>query len=325
MTRSFWASWLSVLTLSGCIDRYTPDVAPAEQANLAVDGFINPQGRTVIKLSRTFSVNTKPVAPVETRAQLAIQDQTGRRYPLTESPAGTYTSAANSLDAARQYQLRIVTASGREYASDLTPIVVTPPIDTLTWQVTPQGGAQIYISTHAADTAVRHYRWEYEETYQFSIVIGMNGVFCWRTQPSIEILQGTTAQLVTNRVVDAPLLGLLPDLKLRYGYSLLVRQYAETQREYNYWEQLRKTTQNLGTVSDPLPSRVAGNVHALADAAEPVMGYVGAHTATEKRIFIGTARFPAPRPESVFYDYITPACGCIDCPPGTKMKPSFWP
>jgi hypothetical protein len=328
MSRYLWGFWgfcVSVLVLGGCIDRYTPEVAPDEQANLVVDGAINPRGSTVVRLSRTFSINTRQNAPAETRALVVIQDNTGRRYPLTESPAGTYTSAANTLDVARQYQLRITTAPGREYASDLTPIIVTPPIDTLTWQITPPGGAQIYVSTHATDAAARHYRWEYEETYQFSIVIGMNGVFCWRTQSSIEILQGATAQLLTNRVADFPLLTLLPDLKLRYGYSVLVRQYAQTQSEYDYWERLRKTTQSLGTVNDPLPSRVTGNVHALADPTEPVMGYVGAHTVTEKRLFIGTARFPAPRPESVFYDYITPACGCTDCPLGTKMKPSFWP
>jgi hypothetical protein len=137
MSNYFLCFWLLMgLALVSCVDRYTPDVPPAAQTDLVVDGFINPQGSTVIKLARTFSVNTKNTAPAEAKARVAIQDDAGRRYPLVESPAGTYSSAANTLDANRQYQLRITTAQGRDYASDMEPVVLTPPVDSLTWKTT---------------------------------------------------------------------------------------------------------------------------------------------------------------------------------------------
>ena len=319
--------WVSVgLALGGCVDRYVPDVPPAAQANLVVDGFINPLGSTVIKLSRTFSVNTKNTAPAEAEAQVAIQDDAGRRYPLREATSGTYTSAANTLDASRQYQLRITTAQGREYASDLGPVVLAPPIDTLTWQLTPQEGAQVYLSTHDASSAARYYRWDYDETWQFTsayqsgleYVASSNSVqtrpgerqifTCWRTEASTAIVQSTTAQLSQNTLASFPLLLLPPSDKLRYGYSLLVRQIAQTAAEYDYWERLRKSTENLGTVNDPLPTRVTGNVHAVADASEAVLGYVGVHSVAEKRLFIDGARFPTPRPESVFYSALYAPC-----------------
>lgn len=314
------------LLLGGCVDRYTPDVPPAAQANLVVDGFINPLGPSVIKLSRTFSVNTKNTAPAEARAQVAIQDDAGRRYSLAENPAGTYTSAATTLDPSRQYQLRLTTAQGREYASDLLPVVLTPPIDSVTWKLTPVEGIQVNLTTHAAATAARYYRWEYDETYQFTAAYQSaleyvassnslvqrptaNQIFtCWRTEPSTAILQGNTAQLTQNTLAGVPLLTVLPSSKLRYGYSLLVRQVAQTQAEYTYWETLRKSTENLGTVNDPLPARVAGNVHALADAAEPVLGYVGVHSVAEKRLFVAGTQFPTPRPGSVFSDAFYATC-----------------
>jgi hypothetical protein len=311
------------------VDRYTPAVPAAAQSNLVVDGFINPQGRTVIKLARTFSVNTKNVGPVETRARVSIQDDAGQRYPLAESPAGTYTSATLTLAPSRQYQLRISTAQGREYASELAPVVLTPRIDTLTWQVSAQGGAQIYLSTHDAATAARHYRWEYEDTYKATTPYPPTPVkTCWRTAYSTAVLQGTTAQLSANALVDAPLLLEPPSLKLKFGYSLLVRQYAQSQAEYDYWERLRKSTENLGTINDPLPARVTGNVHALADPAEPVLGYVGVHSFTEKRLYIDASQFPGPRPQSVYDANClgddSPACtDCIRL--GTQTKPSFWP
>jgi hypothetical protein len=323
----------SGLALASCVDRYMPDVPPAAQSNLVVDGFINPQGKTLIKLGRTFSVNTKNKGQAETRAQVAIQDDAGRRYPLTESPSGAYTSAALALDANRQYQLRITTAEGREYASDMEPVVLTPRLDTLTWQVTTSGGAQTYLSTHNASTASRYYRWEYEYTYKFYTPSfpPQGGEVCWRTEFSTAILQGNTTRLSDNALINSPLLTVLPGIELKYGYSLLVRQYAQTQAEYEYWERLRKSTENLGTVNDPLPSRVTGNVHALADVSEPVLGYVGAHSLTEKRLYIDGALFPAPRPESIYFDPAYASCSgaipeCTACIlRGTKIKPSFWP
>jgi hypothetical protein len=328
MTRPFFyyallSGWLALL--SGCVDRYTPDVPPAAQANLVVDGYINPQGSTVIKLARTFSVNTKSMAPTEARARVVIAGDGGQRYTLVESPTGTYTSAALALDLSQQYQLLITTAQGREYASDKLPVVLTSPVDTLTWQLTPVEGIQVFLTTHDANTAARYYRWEYEETYQFTSAFestieydarrnfvrprGLSIYRCWRTEPSTAILQGNSAQLSQNALIDFPLLTVLPSMKLRYGYSVLVRQYAQTQAEYDYWERLRKNTENLGTVNDPLPGRVTGNVHAVVDATEPVLGYVGVHSVTEKRLFVDGAQFPTPRPSSVLFD---PAyAGCL--------------
>jgi hypothetical protein len=320
-------SWL---TLGSCVDRYTPDVPPVAQSNLVVDGFINPQGTTVIKLARTFSVNTKNTGPAEAKAQVTIQDDAGRRYPLAESPAGTYSSAANTLDANRQYQLRITTAQGRDYASDLLPVVIAPPMDSLSWKSNGQSGVQLYLTTHAANTAARYYRWEYDETWQFTsahkseleYVASTNTIrrrpeahqifTCWRTESSTTILQGNTTQLSQNTLASYPLLLVPPSSKLHYGYSILVRQVAETPAEYDYWERLRKSTENLGTVNDPLPSRVTGNVHALTDPAEPVLGYVGVHSVAQRRLFIDASQLPAPLPNSILYDAFYAGCGRLD-------------
>ena len=131
---------------------------------------------------------------------------------------------------------------------------------------------------------------------------------CWRTESSTAIVQSTTAQLSQNTLASFPLLLVPPSDKLRYGYSVLVRQVAQSQAEYEYWERLRKNTENLGTVNDPLPARVTGNVHALADPTEAVLGYVGVHSVMEKCLFIDGARFPTPRPASVFYSPLYAAC-----------------
>jgi len=364
--------------LGGCIDAYLPDVPATTQSYLVVDGFINSQGSTSIRLSRSLGTASSNAIPPETKATVYVQDDAGTRFPLIETQAGTYTSATQTLNPARQYQLRITTTKGRTYLSDLLPVKTTPPIDELTWR--PQGpGIQINVSAHDATSNTRYYRWDYVETWQFTSAFNStleyvpstntirprtNDIYhCWQTEYSTVIKQANTTKLSQDVVAAYPVIEMPYNEKLRFRYSVLVQQIAETQAEYEYWDTLGKNTQNLGTLNDPLPTQLTGNVHATDNSSEPVLGFVGVHSVTEKRIFIDYNDLPQPRPliDNTSYlkcgvDTVKPADAlgiykvgtygpfapeynlrgqliyylsstnvCIDCRlRGTNVKPSFW-
>lgn len=318
-----------LLLLGGCIDKYQPDVIATPKSYFVVDGLINLRGVTTVRLSRTRSLTTA-TSPVEAKATVAIQDEAGARYPLTEQAAGTYTSAALTLDATRRYQLRVRTAAGREYASDLVAGKLTPPIDRLSWAVE-RNGVQLYVDAHDATNNTRYYRWTYQETWQYSTPFYsqfefVNGVMrprtdnikdCWRTEISTDIALGNTARLSQDVVSKYPLL--LPpgdSYRFRVKYSLLVQQYAQTAEEYTYWEKLKKNTESLGTLFDPLPTQLTGNVHGLTDPSELVVGYVGASSMSEKRLFIDRSEFPASITFLTGYEGL-----CQE--PDTVLLPSF--
>ena len=361
--------------LSGCVDKYTPDVISAPQSYLVVDGFINLNGVTTVRLTRTRNLSTGTASPAEAQASVVILDETGARYPLTEQAAGTYTSGSLVLPASHQYQLRLRTAAGREYASDLVAARLTPAIDKVSWAATADG-IQLYLDAHDDANATRYYRWGYQETWEFQppyisaieyignqqVQTRKENIFlCWRAESSTSIVLSSTSNLSRDAVAKFPLL-VLPanSLKLRLKYSILVQQYGLTADEFAYWEKLRKNTETLGTLFDPLPSQLAGNVHGLTDASELVLGYVGASSVTEKRLFIDNAELPRIRyltgyegrcelqtvkledMEQRFgaggllpiealgvgritgYSAATPECA--DCRlHGTNVKPSFWP
>ncbi|RYY19332.1 MAG: DUF4249 domain-containing protein [Cytophagaceae bacterium] len=367
-----------LLSLGGCIDKYQPAVTAAPQSYFVVDGLLNLRGVTTVRLSRTRSL-TATTAPVETKATVTIQDEAGTRYPLTEQAPGTYTSAALTLDASRRYQLRLRTAAGREYASDLVAGKLTPPIDRLHWAVE-RNGVQLYADAHDATNNTHYYRWTYQETWRFSTPYYsefeyVNGAMrrrtdniqdCWRTEASTNIVLFSTQRLSQDVVASFPLV-LHPSNSphFRIKYSILVQQYAQSAEEYAYWEKLRKNTETLGTLFDPLPTQLTGNVHGLTDASELVVGYVGASSMSEKRLFIDRSEFAASTafltgyenqcetPEVVLlgnvptsftqeylplheeYDQLTGtrligytrSLGlCADCRlRGTNVKPSFWP
>ena len=308
--------------LNGCVEPYAPAAISAPPAFLVVDGFINARGVSTIRLSRTAALDAQATPPAETNARLQIEQQNGANYPLTETAPGVYTSAGLTLDAGRQYRLRISTAAGSQYASDFVPVKLTPAIDAVDWKVQ-DSGTNFYLSTHDDTRSSQYYRWEYNETWEISSpyqpnIEYFNGairtirqrlpIVCWSNSASSNILLSQTTNLSEDRVKDFRLF-ILPtnSNRFRIRYSVLVRQEVLTKEEYAYWEKLRKNTENIGTLYDPLPVQLTGNVNALDGGDDRALGFVGAHSMSEKRIFIDRSDLPATaRPFSGYESCIPP-------------------
>jgi len=184
-------------------------------------------------------------------------------------------------------------------------------------------GVQLYADAHDATGTTIYYRWKYSQTWQFTSAYQSRYQFntttqkveprpvdiyhCWQTIPTSPIVQTSTARLSQDVAKDVPLVFLAANAaELRFKYSILVQLLAQSKEEYDYWETLRKNTESLGTINDPLPSQITGNVHCLSDASEPVLGYVGVHSLSEQRIFI--ARIDVPQLLGV-----RPLTGYEDC------------
>lgn len=281
---------------------------------LVVDGFINGGGVTRIKLSHTQNIATTTAPPPETRATLFVVSETGTRYLLREQSPGFYRSDSVVLAPGR-YQLRIALSgnSPATYESDLVPLKPTPPIDNLGWQRV-GNELRVLLSTRDASQQTRYYRWKFLETWEFNSAYQSGLEYfpsvqevrarttpiytCWRTEQPSAIKQATSAQLSQDALVDQAVLGFSDRAeRLKIRYSVLVTQYAETAAEFAYYEQLRKNTEAVGTINDPLPVQLTGNVHRTGTGTattEPVLGYVGAHTVQQKRLFIDRAALPLP-------------------------------
>ncbi|GAB3574346.1 DUF4249 domain-containing protein [Hymenobacter daeguensis] len=303
-----WALLSSLLALAGCTDPYMPDVISTPPSYLVVDGFLNSQGITTLRLSRTYAVAAKTAPPVETRATVYIEDEAGTRQLLTESSTvkGTYTSSFLTLSPARRYRLHLNTLAGKEYASDYVPVKTTPPIDAVTWR-TDNDGLNIYVNTHDPSGTTQYYRWETDETWEIlpiyspiveyvggrmrDIVVPFPSI-CWgNAHSSIVQIDKTTA--LSQDVVSDFRVRQLPSTteRLFSQYSILVQQHALTKEEYAYWELLRKNTESIGSLFDPQPAQLTGNIHCL-NGTDVAVGFIGAHSLTERRIFIRRSALP---------------------------------
>jgi len=303
--------WAGLLGLaSSCVTPYMPDVPTAKQDYLVINGFINSQGVTNIQLTRSLALDATKAPAAEAKAKVVIQASGGPQFVLTEQPAGTYTSASLNLNPTLTYKLAITTATGKSYETDYMPVKTTPAIDNVHWRYE-NDGIQIYVNTQDASRNTTYYRWKYQETWQFTSAFQSRYQYnpitkiieprrddiyhCWGNNLSTSIIQTNTTRLSQDVVKDFPLV-LLPanSEKLRLRYSILVQQYAQTREEYDYWETLKKNTESIGTINDPLPSQITGNVHCLSNPDEPALGYVGLHSVSEQRIFIDRKDLPVP-------------------------------
>ena len=293
-----------------CRDPYNPSILSSDTSYLVVEGFINGNGITSIKLSRTRNITTGDTAAHvnELNAVVVIEDQNNAVYHLSETGNGIY--AANIiLNPANQYRLHIHTSGNKEYVSDYVPYKPSPPIDSLGWHFK-NNDVQVYANTHDPQNTTRYYRWTYTETWQVhtsyysvlqydvasgSIVDRPDQIYnCWPSKNSTNILLGSSAKLNLDVIHEGPLV-LIPfhDNRISVLYSIFVTQYALDSMAYNYWQAIKSNTEDIGSIFDPQPNQTKGNIHCVTDTSETVIGYIGAGSTDSARFFIPNSAMPS--------------------------------
>jgi hypothetical protein len=302
-----------VASVTGCKKPYNPPAVASNGNYLVVEGVINSGAdSTSIKLSRTVNIAAKVTLNPELNASVAVVSDQGVTFPLTETTNGNYVTAGLNLDNAHTYRLSIKTANNKQYQSDLVPATVTPPIDSVGYNIVtlPGAGIQIYANTHDPSNTLKYYRWDYDEAWAFHakyvsyyISNGLQLVVrqpaqevsvCYANDVSSDIVLGSSAKLQQDVLYQTPIAFISSTSeKIESEYSILLREYALTADAYDFWTSLKKNTEQLGSIFDAQPSQIQGNIHCVTNPSEPVIGYVSVSTVSSKRIFISNAKLPA--------------------------------
>ncbi|TLV00603.1 DUF4249 domain-containing protein [Dyadobacter luticola] len=362
-----------VTTLYCCIEPFSPPEVNSDQNYLVVDGFLNVGKDTSrIELRRTQNINEKATSVVEAGATVTVESEGGESNVFTDGGSGLYYLPPRQYNVAGKYRLRIKTKAGKEYLSDYVTVSATPPIDSLTSRFDPGTDAMVfYVNAHDAQNKTQFYRWKFEETWEyrtayFSTIEVVNKKIvtrekdisrCWGNMRSGSILLGSTVKLSSDVIKDLPLFRVpVGTNKLYIKYSVLVKQYGLTRQAFEYWTTLSKTTQGTGSLFDPQPSQVTGNIQNTKDSGDLVFGYFSAATEETKRLTIEPrlGRYPTCAPPDTFdivcspmsdrqcaletsallmnyggerAEYILGAPStCTDCrvQGGTTTRPSYW-
>jgi len=297
------------LTILGCKKPYNPPIIANPPSYLVVEGsIVAGADSTIFKLSRTVSLANHITANPVTHATLNVESNENITYPLTEVRAGYYAAPGLNLDNTKKYRLRIKTPDNQVYISDFTSVSITPPIDSISHTVLNKG-VQINVNTHDPQNKTHYYRWDYQETWQFHSEypsgVMSDGVkivyrpadqqiyYCFAGDVSSTILLGSSAKLSQDVIYQSPIAFIEPTSeKIEVRYSILLRQYALTSEAFTFWTNLKKNTEQLGSIFDAQPSQINGNIHNVNNPDDIIVGYIGASTVQKKRIFIDNAEVP---------------------------------
>jgi len=378
-----------IFFLVSCKEKYIPPVIKTELGYLVVDGsLINGADSTIIRLSRTKELDENPAISGEQNAQITVEDAEGNTmYNFTAvNDNGVYALPGMNLDINKKYKLRINTTDGNQYVSDDIIIKETPPIDSVSWRLNADG-VTIYANTHDPLNNTIYYRWEYAETWdyytyyystlKYRLASTVDSMFlprtdgesvyhCWKTAFSTQIILGSSSKLSADVISESPVRFIpVSSFEISSIYSILLKQYALTKEAFEYFENIKKISEQTGSLFDAQPSQLSGNIHCIGKPAEPVIGFVTATTAQKKRIFIAQSQvepwnyslfcpdkrnvplimdslkyffggnYPILIPIEKVFDPATnrviaisggiPICADCTYREGTTIKPDFWP
>ena len=299
---------LFLITISGCLDPYSPSHIEDSSDILVVDGFINTTDSVAtVRLSHTVPMDTLSKARPEENAVVSIESDNQTIFSLQAEGNGVYALHKTFFDPSSLYRVHVRTQPGKEYQSDFTALTTSPPIDSVTWAPQP-AGIDILVNTHDPAANSRYYYWTYEETWEYAASFYstyklMDGEYfprgideqiyrCWSSFSSNEIYVGTSSALADDVIRDFPV-AYVPMLstRLKLRYSILVKQRTLTKEAFDFWQQLEKTTEALGGLFDPQPYQLLGNIHSINDT-QPVLGYFSGGSVADKRIFVDFTELP---------------------------------
>ncbi|MFC5411572.1 DUF4249 domain-containing protein [Larkinella bovis] len=296
---------LTLLILAGlvsCIDQVNLPIRN-EKPQLVVDGLItNEKPPYTVRLSYSGSFTFDQETPQDqkiTNATVTLADDAGHSASLahTASNPGHYQTTDSSFvgQPGRSYTLTIRLADGKIYVSAPEKMPANPGIDRVYARFTPTESVtlpyQYYFYADITDPAAQtnFYRWT-AYTYTTRISTGIPCCLgcpgrcydrCWLQffSQDINILSdnGVNGNRLPQRLVmRSPIYNPGPTL-------VEVQQYSLTPAAYQFWKLFKEQQSRTGTIFDPLPASVTGNITNASDPEEHALGYFGASAIARKR------------------------------------------
>jgi hypothetical protein len=307
-------AWLLLFSHFSCIRNVSVPIRTVPPI-LVVEGWITTDPPPYsINLSysgiftNTFQAGVDSDQQFITDAKVTILDDVGDSTSCVRSTNGTYlsydTNFIGTVD--RSYTLRVYLSNGKTYLSKPEKIVAVPPIDSVSIvydsnYVAGVRPTQFIVSINSHDPAglANYYRWT-ASGYIPRKSVGMScrpfGPPC--TDPFMCLCYAECDQFLANNQInvlsDQYIDGReISDQPVFYSpvywngnHYIEIKQYSITQEAFLFWQQYLVQTNLTGSILDPLPAPLRGNMYNQADSTDIALGLFSASAATSKKIII---------------------------------------
>lgn len=339
---------------------------------IVIDGKITDENKVqTVYISRTKNINDISSNPTGiSDAIVKITDDAGNTFDLSQTALGVYQTQSDVRGVTgRAYQLH-VTLGEKEYRSE--PEILMPSDDVVALNAQYKTSYLLPISNEIVDNVVvfdidvqnspgttNFYKYDWDATYRIispfkdspDSCTTFTGTSvppsCYTNEQSSSFLNILSLEGFSGAVYSKHnLTAVNPDIRFMSRFSMNVTQYGITERAFTYWNTIKAQAYGTGSLFDPPPAKVIGNIRSLSNPKENVLGYFMAASVKTKRGFfnadIVTSPFehmlncdclpwrndceppipdwmkPPPPPKRIF------CCDCSDYPNSTSVKPTFW-
>jgi hypothetical protein len=311
MVQRFKFLWILILLCTGCIKEFDLDF-DAETGTLVVDGYISDeQAVYTVNLSRTGSfdnLNTEPVRGAEVRISSSNQENA----LMQETEPGRYELDFEELKGQTgvSYSLHIKTTGGEEYHS--TPELLNPasPIDTVYFEYFTSvesigdfssvrtGNYQVYVDVQDDPATQNFYRYRTNRIYEVFTdlppVMGPPPPCCYTCYLSFSTQDAvflSSDEFVNGNIINRIPLNIIPNNSS--GRVLIeVTQLSLSQQAFRFWRQIQQQQESVGSIFDPPPALIRGNIYKVGDPDEVVLGYFSASSVRRDNVMIVRGNYP---------------------------------
>ena len=287
---------------ASCIDRIELPIR-TEEPHLVVDGQITnepPPYKVRLTYTGTYgeASGQNPDDQYVKGALVSLSDDQGRLARFVSTGQGMYQTTDTTFrgQVGRAYSLTVVLSNGQRYVTKAERMPAVPAIDSISKVVAQtENSAKPYVcnytvNTHDPGSEKNYYRWTaYGTTSRLSKGVscctGCTSICfnrCWVTVSNDAVNISTDEAIngnpIQNRfVLQVPIYTLGPQL-------IEVQQYGMTQANYQFWKLYQQQSSRTGSIFDPLPAPVAGNVMNADNSLDLARGYFAVTSVTRQRV-----------------------------------------
>ncbi|WP_247233590.1 DUF4249 domain-containing protein [Telluribacter sp. SYSU D00476] len=335
--------FLLVAYLSGCVEEVRVPIRTTEP-QLVVEGRItSARGPYTVRLSRSGNYNSpgsyEGSAITDARVQI-LETTTDRRVdllPVDEQP-GLYQSQDSTFvaRAGQSYRVRIELPDGKVFVSEPETMPEPVPVESLTARFTSISarpndtpfGYEIYLNTQDQPGQRNYYRWTARSVIRRES-IGVrdfggnyNHKFCWT--PVFDNMISIYADTYSDGQPVREQYVYRSPVYIVGKHFVEVQQYSLTREAYQYWRRFNEQRQRIGTIFDPIPSPVYGNVYNAADPTERALGVFEVAGVSQKRLVVPGDTISDAYLKIQTFRYVIPGDCRLVFYQGDEMPPLNW-
>jgi hypothetical protein len=342
-----------LITFLGCIEPF--DVSyDINTSDIVITGIITDKEPARVQVTKpapspfTANINIAKVSG----ALVTLLDNLGNVDSLSEVSEGVYLGKVKGV-VGRNYHIRVMLPDEQIIESIPQLLKPCPSIDNLTIEQVSESksvgsqtiavsGLNLNLYMNRDDTVSGFYKWKTKGTYKIYSAYD----FFKEEPPCYVTLEDDLSVVLGESIAnDADLIVqnirfLVPNSTFAEGQSIEVSQYSMTESAYDYWRKIDEQQKNIGSIFDPPPTQIVGNLFHQTNQEAVVMGFFEVSSVKKKRIFVDRLDFPSFTvstdlginsrcfaPPGWLGPWVAPSY-CEDCvliPNSTKIKPPYWP